>query len=1113
MIHSNRFLRREKWLGAAIAFAFGLGACQTNPEPGAPPVEEPAVAGTLVVGPARDVGSPVAAAELALREDLNGFRGGYLTHDVSISEGIIDLTPKHFDLATDRQVIGGAIGLQTTGVFAGGERLDGGAGLHARHAPNVVRIARGDVIEEVTNREDGVEQAWHFATRPPATGDLIVEVGVAGHELVATNDTGLHFRSPAGLGVRYGHAVWRDAGDGEFEIPVRFEGGRILITVPEDVVQASVYPAVLDPLIVGEVFVDAPVNGTTGANSRNQDVASDGTGYFAVWQDQRDSRNDDIFGARVNATGAVVDANGIRINAAAGVQQNPVVAHVGTGYVVAWENVVATGNADIVAAFVSNAGAVTQLGTIAGTAGNETGAAIAARGNQALLVWGDGANVRGAVFGAGAFGAAFDVSANVTNLEKEPAVSGNAAGDYLVTFTETIAAGNDDIRGQRVTAAGALSGAAFTIADEAGLQTQSAAAFAGTDHIVAWNSGSNIFASRVTTGGAVLDPTPVTISAATNAQTLPDVACTAAECLIAWQDSRNAAASVRDVYGAAVSSALAITANDILIAGAARTQDTPALAVGGTQYFATWADNRDLEYTYVRGSRMDGAGAVMDTDGIILVTAVSRLQAPSVAQSTTFTDVFMSDTQKPDVNLVHVRFAASGTQADNPPKLVSNAAGAQVTPSAAFVGGNSLVVWGDTRGADRDIYAARVDLTTGAVIDAMGIPVSTAVADQFVPKIASAGTSALVVWQDRRNGAASGFDIYAAVIDASGAVTVNDIAICTGAGDQGGPSVAYSAEDGAYLVVWTDPAGATVDIRGARVSAAGALLDANCGAAISDAAGSQFGADVTYGSGRFVVVWEDRRNDAALGDIYGARVTAAGALVVEDPAGIPIAELAGSAQTAPSVAFNAAYPGIYLAAWTDARNATTGTDIFGAQITGATGAALAAFTISAAAGNEGSVDVTTGTGQNPFNVAYNKQNIALGTVRMQLRRVALGITGGQTCSVGTQCASGFCADGRCCDTACGGNVVTDCQACSAARGAVADGTCTIIPAGLQYICRDYAVRTDIPQCDVREYCDGESAACPADLGQNGGAVCVKMGGAMGTCPAADAGGAPHFCGP
>jgi len=53
-----------------------------------------------------------------------------------------------------------------------------------------------------------------------------------------------------------------------------------------------------------------------------------------------------------------------------------------------------------------------------------------------------------------------------------------------------------------------------------------------------------------------------------------------------------------------------------------------------------------------------------------------------------------------------------------------------------------------------------------------------------------------------------------------------------------------------------------------------------------------------------------------------------------------------------------------------------------------------------------------------------------------------GWTNGQPCSSNAQCTSGFCVDGVCCDTACGGGVSTDCQACSLMAGGTADGTCT-----------------------------------------------------------------------
>jgi len=48
---------------------------------------------------------------------------------------------------------------------------------------------------------------------------------------------------------------------------------------------------------------------------------------------------------------------------------------------------------------------------------------------------------------------------------------------------------------------------------------------------------------------------------------------------------------------------------------------------------------------------------------------------------------------------------------------------------------------------------------------------------------------------------------------------------------------------------------------------------------------------------------------------------------------------------------------------------------------------------------------------------------------------------GLVCTEATQCSSGACVDGVCCDTACGGGDPSDCQACSTAAGASSNGTC------------------------------------------------------------------------
>ncbi len=95
---------------------------------------------------------------------------------------------------------------------------------------------------------------------------------------------------------------------------------------------------------------------------------------------------------------------------------------------------------------------------------------------------------------------------------------------------------------------------------------------------------------------------------------------------------------------------------------------------------------------------------------------------------------------------------------------------------------------------------------------------------------------------------------------------------------------------------------------------------------------------------------------------------------------------------------------------------------------------------------------------------------------------------GNACTTNAECASGFCTDGVCCDTACGGGDANDCQACSVAAGAAVDGTCAPRAAGI--VCREAA-----GACDVAERCTGSSAACPSDVFTAAGTVCRAAAGA------------------
>ncbi|MFT3839321.1 MAG: hypothetical protein QM723_20225 [Myxococcaceae bacterium] len=86
------------------------------------------------------------------------------------------------------------------------------------------------------------------------------------------------------------------------------------------------------------------------------------------------------------------------------------------------------------------------------------------------------------------------------------------------------------------------------------------------------------------------------------------------------------------------------------------------------------------------------------------------------------------------------------------------------------------------------------------------------------------------------------------------------------------------------------------------------------------------------------------------------------------------------------------------------------------------------------------------------------------------------------CQSSTDCPSGFCVDGVCCDSACGGGATDDCLACSVAAGASVDGRCAPLSHGT--ICRAAS-----GQCDEAEVCDGHSASCPSDALRSDGSVC------------------------
>ncbi len=86
-----------------------------------------------------------------------------------------------------------------------------------------------------------------------------------------------------------------------------------------------------------------------------------------------------------------------------------------------------------------------------------------------------------------------------------------------------------------------------------------------------------------------------------------------------------------------------------------------------------------------------------------------------------------------------------------------------------------------------------------------------------------------------------------------------------------------------------------------------------------------------------------------------------------------------------------------------------------------------------------------------------------------------GKSNGTACAQNHECKTSFCVDGVCCDTTCAGGT-TDCQACSMAEGAAADGTCGPRTAGLSCGVANDARCEAVGTCNASSVCTLAPAA-------------------------------------
>ena len=247
----------------------------------------------------------------------------------------------------------------------------------------------------------------------------------------------------------------------------------------------------------------------------------------------------------------------------------------------------------------------------------------------------------------------------------------------------------------------------------------------------------------------------------------------------------------------------------------------------------------------------------------------------------------------------------------------------QLWPAMAIDGsGNAVVVWGDDRNGDSDIYAQRLD-ASGNRLWATDVRVNSdsGTASQHLPAVAVDGSgNALVVWRDDRNG---NYDIYAQKLNiAGGRLWAEDVRVNSDSGMawQDAPAVAMY-EDGNAIVVWYDLRNGDADIYAQKLDGGGSKLWGTDVRVSSDSGMAwQYDPSVAVSGGaNAIVVWRNYRNGDS--DIYAQKLGGGGNKLWE--VDVRVNSDSGTAsQVVPAVAMDRS--GNVLVVWLDWRSNSEG---------------------------------------------------------------------------------------------------------------------------------------------------------------------------------------------
>ncbi len=662
---------------------------------------------------------------------------------------------------------------------------------------------------------------------------------------------------------------------------------------------------------------------------------------LVVWQDDRGSNSGlDIFAARLDSSGALLDSAPILVCQDAAEQSSPRAAWNGSHWLVSWESQLATQyyySSGIQAKRISTTGVDLDLtpipvvqtvssGLMYSLSGNASGWLVVYQGTSAgdaatrgirisddgvvldsvgrlllqetyflrfwidvafaadeyLLLWEEFSVVKARRYNLDlqALGSTFTVMDGVA-----PSLASNGDGFFVVVERDGYA--TSWVGGARISHTGTLlDPGGFQIADGAAYGPAPRAAWDGRQWFAAWSS-LGAWVARVSEAGVVLDPGGVEVENAP-ASTIRECALAAVSgdgVQLVWTDSRTGGASPDDVYGARVDRHAASEPSSCVSVGSPRQTLARSVVDSTGTVLAFRSDVSGTSRVMVH--KVDGNGAPLFDEPVLVAEGPSgSIGRPSIASTGGISLVVWSDGSD---TIQGRRLLPDGSFMDPLPFAVmpgreADVAGAQDAESFLVVGTDAPVYF-----EFRHTFARRVRASDGALLDSAPIQVGQIYAIR--PCVAVVGSRWLVAWESHATHDEVPCTVNAAFLTAGGQLSSEFVAASGFSAYHFEPALAGGPE--MALLAWRDSRISNADwnIYARRILASGTMLDTGH-LQLSTAPHDQGRPALAWDGTRFWAGWEDARAIPYFfderTDVFATRVQSDGTVL--DPSGITIAD-------------------------------------------------------------------------------------------------------------------------------------------------------------------------------------------------------------------------------